>query len=271
MRSERVFRLATAPRNVFKITAAGTISVFCTGWFPGYGRLPRSSRVCHIVDATAPVTSIRPPSRVWLSTSCTPRPPGGGVGVRQKRRCCHCVTGRASAQGADAPMPWPTGAPWQYSEPTAVATDCNSGRSRRSTGTTACSSIPAWVNVSTTECATTGCADTSRNSRWPSSAAARHRLREAHPITQIGHPVVLVARRGRARISQCRCIQRNLGGTRRRQRAGESAEFSGQRVHRRAVKRHVGVDPADHHAFVGPDLADCVDGADGAGHHRRCG
>jgi len=30
-RAERVFRLATAPRKVFKMTAAGTISVFCTG------------------------------------------------------------------------------------------------------------------------------------------------------------------------------------------------------------------------------------------------
>ena len=109
-----------------------------------------------------------------------------------------------------------------------------------------------------------GCADTSRNSRWPSSAAAVDRLGEAHPVTQIGHPVVLVAGCRRARIGQCRCVQRNLGGTRWWQLRGESAEFSGERVHRRAVKRHVGVDPAHHHAFVGPDLADL------ARRRRRC-
>jgi non-ribosomal peptide synthetase component E (peptide arylation enzyme) len=78
---ERVFSSLAAPRNVFKMTAAGTISVPCTGWFPGYGRLARSSRVCHILEATAPVTSTRPPSRVWPSTSCTPRTAG------RRRRC----------------------------------------------------------------------------------------------------------------------------------------------------------------------------------------
>jgi acyl-CoA synthetase (AMP-forming)/AMP-acid ligase II len=78
---ERVFSSLAAPRNVFKMTAAGTISVPCTGWFPGYGRLARSSRVCHILEATAPVTSTRPPSRVWPSTSCTPRT------AERRRRC----------------------------------------------------------------------------------------------------------------------------------------------------------------------------------------
>ena len=51
---------------------------------------------------------------------------------------------------------------------------------------------PACSSVSTIECDTTGCAETSRNSRWPSSAAARDRLGEAHPAAQVGHPVVVV-------------------------------------------------------------------------------
>ena len=96
-----------------------------------------------------------------------------------------------------------------------------------------------------------------------------NRLGESDPVAQVGDPVVLIPRCRRAGIRQCRCIQGNLGWASRWKLRGQSTEFPGERVHRRTVKCHVGIDPAHHHAFVRPDLRDLSDGVHRAGHHRR--
>ena len=69
-----------------------------------------SSRVCHTRVGTAPDTSVHPPSSVWAAMSCSAVVPGGAVGVRQNRRCCHTVPGRSVAHAAVV-VPCSTGAP----------------------------------------------------------------------------------------------------------------------------------------------------------------
>ena len=164
-----------------------------------------SSLVCHILVDTVPVTSVLPPSRVWLVTSWTPRPPGGGVGVRQNRRCCHWVPGRSPAHGSCESRPWSTFVPWQYSVATAVATALTSGVSRHSTGIAACSSMPRPSRVSTTEWETSptalariareGLAGPHELHGWFLRQVAEHLVsRGRRPVSwePIGHPGAVV-------------------------------------------------------------------------------
>ena len=95
-----------------------------------------------------------------------------------------------------------------------------------------------------------------------------YRLGEPNPAPQIGRPVVGAARRARPVVSQGCRVQRNLRGTRRRQVTDPPRQLAGQRVHRRTVKGHVGVDPAHHHASGRPRCHHLVDSVDGARHHR---
>ena len=131
-----------AVNNVLRSTAAGTISVPCTGWSPGYGGCP-----CPVGFPTArcrfaPATTVRPPSTVWLAGSCRPRPPGGGVGSRQNRRCFPLCTWQIAGPRSLGATSSTISSPLHHSDAMARATAWLSGWSRRSTGMTACSSIP---------------------------------------------------------------------------------------------------------------------------------
>ena len=113
---------ATAPRNVFKITAAGTISVFCTGWFPGYGRLLRSRRVCHMrgrdssghvhpaaeqgvtVDVVHTATAGR---RCRRAPEAPMLPLRDGQVVGPGRGCARCRGRRARRGSTASPPRWP--------------------------------------------------------------------------------------------------------------------------------------------------------------------
>ena len=91
-------------------------------------------------------------------------------------------------------------------------------------------------------------------------------LGKPNPAPQIGRPVVGATRRARPAIGQCGRVQRNLRGTRRRQATDQPSQLTGQRVHRRTVEGHVGVDPAHHHACGRPRCHHLVDSVDGARH-----
>ncbi len=92
---------------------------------------------------------------------------------------------------------------------------------------------------------------------------------EAHPPAQVGDPVVGIARGERAWICQSGRVQRHHRRPRWRQPAGQTRQVTGERVHRRTVERHVGVDAANLDTVSGPCPRDGVDRVGGTGYDRR--